>query len=315
MVGYTVDELQELSVQELTHPEDLQTDLDLMNEVVAGKRDRYILEKRYIARSGDTVYGRLHVGVVRKDDGSIDYFISQIVDITAEKKLLHKLQNKTEYLSNLNRILVHDLRGPLANQATLLDMLQSGDTGLEQEELLSLIVETNHAMLTQVNGLLLVARLPDDGNAPIERCELSEVLDAITPRLVPSAEGKAARIRRELEIEEVLYPRPLLESVMYNFLSNGVKYAREGVVPELQVQSYMAVDGRTAIAFRDNGRGMDLNSEAFRLFGLGQVEKANASATGLGLYIVKKQVERLGGNITVESVPGEGSTFTLFIKN
>ena len=81
-VGYSEEELMELTFQDITHPDDLTTDLDLLQELVDGKRDNYQMEKRYYHKEGHIVYILLAVSLVRDENGNVLYFISQIVDIS-----------------------------------------------------------------------------------------------------------------------------------------------------------------------------------------------------------------------------------------
>jgi PAS domain S-box-containing protein len=96
LLGYTRDELQQLRFQDITHPEDLDTDLVLMQEVLENKRDTYEMEKRYIRKDGSVVWANLTVGCVRKPDHSVDYFISVLQDITERRKVSEALRNSEE---------------------------------------------------------------------------------------------------------------------------------------------------------------------------------------------------------------------------
>ncbi|EXI77199.1 MAG: Phytochrome-like protein cph1 [Candidatus Accumulibacter appositus] len=85
IVGYSREELLQLSFQVITHPDDLAGDLELLNQLLAGSRDRYNLEKRYLHKSGAAVWINLTVALVRQDDGTPKYFISVIEDISRRK--------------------------------------------------------------------------------------------------------------------------------------------------------------------------------------------------------------------------------------
>lgn len=86
LLGYRVDELLTRTFQDVTHPEDLQADLTQLRLALVGKLDAYQLEKRYLHRDGHVVWGWLSVSVVRAPSGAPQFFISQIVDITARKQ-------------------------------------------------------------------------------------------------------------------------------------------------------------------------------------------------------------------------------------
>ncbi len=88
MLGYTESELLNLSVPSVTHPEDLEADLELWNKLAQGEIDGYQIEKRYIHKSGDIIWGLLNVTVERDKQGNTvnDIYISQVVNITDQKK-------------------------------------------------------------------------------------------------------------------------------------------------------------------------------------------------------------------------------------
>jgi len=91
MLGYDADTLQSLSFQEITHPDDLVIDLELLEDTLAGGRASYRMVKRYFHADGRTVWGDLSVALLRDDDGAPIHFISQIVDMTAEYDYRAKL--------------------------------------------------------------------------------------------------------------------------------------------------------------------------------------------------------------------------------
>ncbi|MDQ1723865.1 MAG: hypothetical protein QOG52_893 [Frankiaceae bacterium] len=85
IVGYSESELLSRTFQDITHSEDLDADLELLHQVVAGEIDDYTLEKRYVHRDGHLVWVRLHVALVTDEQGDPLHFVSQIVDISAER--------------------------------------------------------------------------------------------------------------------------------------------------------------------------------------------------------------------------------------
>jgi PAS domain S-box-containing protein len=91
MLGYNQEEMMEKTFQEITHPDDLALDLHLLKELVQGKRAYYHMEKRYFSKNKQTVYIILGVSAVRGENNEILYFISQIIDITAQKEAEQQL--------------------------------------------------------------------------------------------------------------------------------------------------------------------------------------------------------------------------------
>lgn len=104
IVGYSAEELMQLTFQDITHPEDLDIDLGLLNELVEGKRDHYQMEKRYFHKDGHIVYIILAVSMVEDDEGNVLYFISQIIDISKRKIQEQEIAYQQNLLSLLYKL-------------------------------------------------------------------------------------------------------------------------------------------------------------------------------------------------------------------
>ncbi len=123
LLGRSEAELQRSTWQQLTHPDDLDTDLTLLGEILDGTRDRYRLVKRYLRPDGEVIWGDLSVGAVRNADGTVHYLVSHIIDITervrAEVALAERegmlrlvLDNSAESVMRIDR----DLRIEYVNE-------------------------------------------------------------------------------------------------------------------------------------------------------------------------------------------------------
>lgn len=105
IVGYTHDELMSITFQDITHPDDLNIDVENVNRVLAGDIDSYTMEKRYIQKSGDIVWVDLTVSLVRDDNRTPKYFISIVQDIDDRKKTQQALiETEQQYEQTLDAI-------------------------------------------------------------------------------------------------------------------------------------------------------------------------------------------------------------------
>ena len=105
MLGFTEDQIRELTFQQITHPDDLAHDLALLEETLAGRRSSYPLRKRYQHADGHVVHGDLSVALLRTPDGTPIHFISQIVDVTAATEYAEQLAQTTHALDRQRRYL------------------------------------------------------------------------------------------------------------------------------------------------------------------------------------------------------------------
>lgn len=103
LLGYTEGELQQMGFQQLTHPDDLEKDLALLQDTIDGKRQSYQMEKRYFRKGGQLIWALLSVATVRDANGKVRYFISQIQDVTERQRMLNKLRDQAnlDYLTGL----------------------------------------------------------------------------------------------------------------------------------------------------------------------------------------------------------------------
>jgi diguanylate cyclase (GGDEF)-like protein/PAS domain S-box-containing protein len=111
LTGYPTDQLIGMSFRELTHPDDLDTEVEALNQLVAGRRERYVTEKRYMRADGSVIWISLSVSPVRDDDGAVLYLISQMQDITERKQTEAKLAHQAMHdplTGAPNRILFTD---------------------------------------------------------------------------------------------------------------------------------------------------------------------------------------------------------------
>ena len=98
MLGYSEAELREKTWAELTHPDDLAADMEQLEHLLSGRIEGYHLEKRFMRKDGAIVHTMLSVSAVRKEDGSVDYVLAQLQDISAGKRIEQAAKNEREQL-------------------------------------------------------------------------------------------------------------------------------------------------------------------------------------------------------------------------
>ena len=324
MLGYTQEEMLSKTFQEITHPDDLGNDLAQVWRLLKGYDDTYKIEKRYFHRSGQIVWTLLTVSLIYNEDGSPRFFVSQIEDISQTKQLINQLQikndalsatsedlkNKITQLEEFNRIVAHNLRGPASSIQMITGMLKETSSEEERVELIGYIDESSKSLNSTLKELVEVLEESLKPTVPFEECNLTEMVEKIRQMLQGDILNAKATIQTNFETPTAYYPKIYLENLFYNMISNSLKYKKKDEPAMIRISSIKG-ENSTSLIFEDEGLGIDLARHAGDIFKLNQVFHKGYDSKGIGLYITKKQLERNGSQITVESEPEKGSTFTI----
>jgi len=129
MLGYEMDRLYQLTFQDITHPDDLQKDLQLLDSLIMGEIESYQMEKRYFSSKGEIVWGLLSVSVVRDSNTKPLHFVSQILDITETKRINHlRLKEMDKKINHIAHELHENFAQTLASIKLLLASSRAGRT-------------------------------------------------------------------------------------------------------------------------------------------------------------------------------------------
>ena len=327
--GYRKDELLKMNFLELTHPDDNQTDLNLLHKMLIKVINHYSIEKRYISKNKKILWALHTVSKVSHTDGTPKFFILQIVDITKRRQLADELSrknseleairsgliNKMQQLEELNYIIAHNLRGPANNIKMLTEMLKTrddpdkeNDLKLEVNEIIQYLDEGSTSLLGSLNTLMDVVQLSMDKTIPYDDCDVRFIINEILGQLNSTIFEKSASVKVRIGVDMIRYPAVFLESILYNLISNALKYSSPDRTPEILISTYKAAD-RNVLSVKDNGLGLNLEKYGKKLFKLNQIFHPGHDSKGVGLFITKAQIESFGGSIRVESQENVGAEF------
>ena len=325
MLRYGEEELRNRVFNEFTHPEDAAIDVDLDQELIAGKRDHYQIEKRFIRKDGGVVWCQLNVSLVRGGEEERPFTICMVEDITERKRLETQFfqSQKMETIGRLAGGIAHDFNNLLTvikgyTQLSL-SQIQEGDPCRENIEEIKGAAE-RAAELT--NQLLTFSR---------RQILDMKVLDLNT--IVRGLEKMMGRIIGEdIEMFTVLDDRlgrvktdpGQIEQVILNLVVNardampaGGKLAIETanmVLDETYARTHIGVTPGSyeMLSVSDTGCGMspEIKELIFEPF---FTTKEEGKGTGLGLSTIYGIVRQSGGNIWVYSEPGRGTTFKIYL--
>jgi signal transduction histidine kinase len=222
-----------------------------------------------------------------------------------------ELQSRNEELDAFAHTVAHDLKSPLSPMVGLAHFLEEAHEMMSAEELkdsLRIIERSGQKMANIVNELLLLAQMrnTDDGQEPLN---MLHVFNEVQQRLAHVIDDKQAEIILPDSWPVALGYEAWVEEAWINYMSNALKYG--GDSPRIEVGGTEQEDGMIRFWMKDDGPGIKPEQKKWLFTEFTQLSQVRAQGHGLGLSIVRRIVEKLGGQVGVQSegIPGEGSTF------
>lgn len=240
-------------------------------------------------------------------------------DITERKRaeteragMMTEIIRRNQDLEQFSYIVSHNLRGPVANIMGIASELENeghtADTKRFLKKSLSVSARRLDEVIIDLNGILKLQKDVTENREPI--C-LHWLVDGIRDSIIDLVRAENVTITTDFTaIGEMTSIKSYLYSIFYNLIINSIKYRQEQQDPIIEIRSSLQ-DGRVQITFTDNGMGIDLETKREQVFGLYKRFHNHVEGKGLGLFMVKTQVQMLGGSIEIASKIGAGTTITL----
>lgn len=324
MLGYAPDELENsfFTFEQLLHPNEKSGLLQLLADHLEGKTEVYqaMIRLRTKDRRWKWVLTMSKAGM-RDETGKairlsgihldIDHIKQKEIEL---KQLSQELMHSNRELQQFAYITSHNLRAPVANLISLLELFDKNHLSERNSVFLDKIemsVERLHATLNDLNEIL---------SSRTNKAEKDEILhfeeefNKVTTLISEEIRLREVIIQTDFsKAPSMFFSRKVLHSIFLNLLTNAIKYRRPGTNPEISVST--EEDGEYIILYvKDNGLGIDMEKYGNKIFGLYQRFHDNKDGKGLGLYIIKNQIEALDGKIAVESIVNKGTMFHVFLK-
>lgn len=233
------------------------------------------------------------------------------------EKRTHELLNSNIELAKQNNqleqfgyIIAHNLRGPVARILGLTNLITKHYDPERDQEIIDQLhgsAEELDAVIYDLNGILDIKK---GVHTSFSEVQLPERLEKVKNSLKDKIEESKAEIHADLQVTTINGIPAYVESIFYNLISNAIKYRRLNTHPEIQIKSLIEND-HILITIQDNGMGIDLEKSKSKVFSLYQRFHHHVEGKGLGLFLVKTQVEALGGTIEIQSKLNEGTTFSI----
>jgi PAS domain S-box-containing protein len=291
--------------------------LDVTHRVMQGDNIGY--ERGFKNATGEDKWMEAKWINVKDGAGKNWGFILASKDITENKvaaiereKTNAELTQRNKSLEQFTNITSHNLRAPVANIIGLAELIEEMEMDEEEKkEMMDGILLSAKNLNTVIDDINEILQLKDVLSQTKEKINLQQLVNDIKISISGMIHKDNVMINCDFESLENLFSiRSYLYSIFYNMILNSIKYKREGVIPEITLCGKMI--GNTAqLTFKDNGKGIDMQRHGNNLFGLYKRFDTSVQGKGLGLFMVKSQIETLNGTINVSSQLGQGTEFTV----
>lgn len=324
ITGYTFEEVDSNGWVRLIHPDDRAVAAERYMRLLGGEVD--VSEFRIVTKSGKVRWLQDHgYPVTDPEAGRVVYIYGAAQDITRRKQDEQQLrqlaaqlaeqaaalQASNEELDAFAYTVAHDLKNPISSMMGFASLVRNYYSRMDEAsviEYLDLIIEAGYKLKEIINGLLLLAGVNKMDEVEINELDMHIVVDDARRRLAALIQERGARINTPREWPSAAGYGPWVEEVWMNYISNALKYG--GEPPQIDLGAEPGPDGMVRFWVRDNGKGLTPEEQQRVFTPFTRLEQVKTEGHGLGLSIVQRIVQKLGGEVGVESQVGSGSVFS-----
>lgn len=229
-------------------------------------------------------------------------------------KITNDLIQRNRDLEQFAFIISHNLRAPTANIIGLTDCLQDNTlTYEERKELMEGLASSVAGLDVIIKDINTILQIKREINEKKEIVNFSTLVSNIIKSDGVMSGNPDVHIEIDFsEVDQIFSLKVYLHSIFSNLISNSIKYRKFNEKLNIRISSKIA-DEKIILTFKDNGLGIDLNTKGDKIFGLYNRFHSHVEGKGMGLFMVKTQVEAIGGKISVVSEVNQGTEFTIIL--
>jgi len=308
------------SFHDLEYPSDVADKHQLQIQKVIKTRKPIRDENFYTSKLGKRYYEYIFVPIMEGE--RVTAVAGTTRDITHRINLIRELKMKNEELSRINLDLdnfvytaSHDLKAPINNIHALIRFLEEDMTPESKKnsgELLELIYSSIEKFQNTLTDLSTVVRESAGEEGVIKEVWFNEVIDDVTTNLYQVIERTGAKFTLDLKGPVIHFPKKNLRSIIFNLVSNAIKYRAPDRKPEIKI-STEKLERYILLKVSDNGLGIKEEDKA-KVFKMFNRLHDHVEGTGVGMAIVSRIVDTAGGKIEIDSEIGKGTTFKVYFK-
>jgi PAS domain S-box-containing protein len=322
ILGYLPNEIEANTMaawHNLIHPDDREINVYELDKCFTKQKKFYACECRMKHKNGNWVWVEIRGKVVKwENDDKPLLMLGTYADIHDRKAMEQERKQAMEIISaqngrllNFAHIVSHNLRSHTGNIQMLLDMITHEPDEQERQKMMHMLVINTANLqqtLTHLNDVVDVHSNKEYSKKTLNLYqEIQRMLEVLSLSL------RQANAKLSIDVDaniNIQYDPAYLESILLNLLTNSIKYRHEGRALHIDIKVYEHT-GKVMLEISDNGMGIDLQLHGHKLFGMYKTFHNNDDARGIGLFLVKNQVDAMGGKIEARSKVNEGTTFKI----
>lgn len=273
-------------------------------------------------KNGELYWEFAVISPVLNELGEVTNYVAVKENITArkaleedQKRLTNDIIKRNQDLEQFSYILSHNIRGPLSNILGLKEaLMRESSKGLETSllEAISSSAEKMDQVIREVTKVIHQRKMSLEEKKELE---FEKVLNSVREDIGNFIEEKHATIETDFSAIASFYSlESYLNSIFYQLTVNALKFSKPDLPPKIQIWTESKPD-KVIIHFKDYGIGLDLNRYGKSVFGLYKKFNLNIEGRGIGLFLVKSQVDFLGGEVEVQSELHEWTEFIISLPN
>lgn len=299
-------------IEELVDNIQYSTIIENIREVIDTEQ---IFEKEIQTTDGCWFQMNILPYIVKKEN-RINGVIITFVNITGRMNNLRELEKLNASHETFIYSVTHDLLAPLSNieglTQTLIEVANDPAEADEQEVVAGMLDKSVRTMRRMINELAEVARAEGNPGKTVVSANFEEVLKEVELTIKEKINESGACIILDIKEPEIGFSHKNLRSIIYNLLSNSIKYRSPDRTPEIHIKTEKEGEF-VVISVKDNGRGIPESDKNLVFMQFTRLVD-DVEGTGIGLFLLKRIVENEGGKVTIDTKLGEGSEFKVFLK-
>tara|TARA_R110001592_G_scaffold193312_1_gene440474 strand:+ start:4 stop:1683 length:1680 start_codon:yes stop_codon:yes gene_type:complete len=227
----------------------------------------------------------------------------------------NSLEIRNKQLSNFNYLISHNLRAPVTSMSVIVEMIGKEKNPKILNELLPKLEQVSQSIMNLTKDINEYVSILDNKEIKITEIKIKDLIFEVKNEFTEILlNDRSFEVLLNLKAwDHLFYSKFYLQSIIHNFISNAIKYRRDNITSHIQFETAFEKNHKV-LYVRDNGIGLNLDKHGDNVFKLYKRFHRNISGKGMGLFLVKSQLEALNATITIDSKVDSGTTFKLIFE-